>query len=96
MRTSKRNRFTSLLLTLTYFLKLLESLIRRTCYISYTLHAIQHPIFFVLINSLFHLLLHVPFWPNHFPPIWLRLVQFFLLIALIDFILISINTHWFK
>jgi len=84
MRTSKRNRFSSLLLTLTYLINLLESLIRRICYISYTFHALQQPISFGLINMLFHFLLHVPFWPNHFPPIWLRMVQFFFLFGLID------------
>ena len=84
MRSSKRNRFTSLLLTFTYLINLLESLIRRICYIAYTFHALLHPISLVLINILFHFLLHVPFWPNHFPPIWLRMVQFFFLFGLID------------
>ena len=84
MHTSKRNRFTSLLLTFTYLAHLLESLMRRICYITYTLHGLQHPIFFVLFNILFYFLLHVPFWPNHFPPIWLHMVQFFFLFGLID------------
>ena len=87
MRTSRRkhqNRLGLILLTFTYLAQLLESLIRRTCYISYTFHALLHPIFFVLINILFHFLLGVPFWPNHFPPIWFRMVQFFFLFGLLD------------
>ena len=84
MRSSKRNRYTSPLLTFTYLLKLLESLMQRICYITYTFYGHLHPISFVLINILFHFLLHVPFWPNHFPPIWLRMVQVFFLFGLID------------
>ena len=91
MRTSTRkypNHFSVILLTLTNFLNILEALTRKICYMSYTLHALQQPIFFVLFNILLHSLLRVPFWPIHFPPIWLRLVQFALLIGLVRSVLL--------
>jgi len=94
MRTSTRkypNQFSIILLTLTYLLNILEALMRKICYISYTLHALQQPILFVLINILLHSLLRVPFWPNHFPAIWLRLLQFSLLIGLIRCVLLFLE-----
>ena len=81
---TRPNRLGLILLTFNYLVQLLESLMKRICYISYTFHALQHPISFLLINMLFHFLLRVPFWPNHFPPIWLRMIQFFFLFGLID------------
>ena len=77
-----------ILATIHTLLEILASLIRVICYIYYTLHALLHPIFFLVINLNFHKLLNVPFWPNHFPAVWLRLVQLSFLIGLIHCLLL--------
>ncbi len=89
MRTSMAqspNRPAFMVKTLLNLINIFASLTRLQSYISYTIQAPSHPIFFVLITILFHFLIRVPVLPIHFPPLWLPLEQLLSLSSLLHYI----------